>query len=82
MEIYVILGLVIVAIILLKVVLSNTSSKRKVFKDNIYNYSAKKLLMTRTEAEFFTKLDQVVKERYYVFPQVHLSALLDHKIKG
>ena len=82
MEIYVILGLVIVAIILLKVVVSNASSKRKVFKDNVYNYSAKNLLMTRTEAEFFTKLDQAVKERYYVFPQVHLSALLDHKIKG
>lgn len=82
MEIFIILGLVIVAIILLKVVLSNASSKRKVFKDNVYNYSAKNLLMTRTEAEFFTKLDQAVKERYYVFPQVHLSALLDHKIKG
>jgi very-short-patch-repair endonuclease len=82
MEIFIILGLVIVAIILLKVVLSNASSKRKVFKDNVYNYSAKNLLMTRTETEFFTKLDQAVKERYYVFPQVHLSALLDHKIKG
>lgn len=82
MEIYVILSLVIVAIILLKVVVSNASSKRKVFKDNVYNYSAKNLLMTRTEAEFFTKLDRVVAERYYVFPQVHLSALLDHKIKG
>lgn len=82
MQIFIILGLVIVAIILLKVVLSNASSKRKVFKDNVYNYSAKNLLMTRTEAEFFTKLDQAVKERYYVFPQVHLSALLDHKIKG
>ena len=82
MEIYVILGLVIVAIFLLKVGLSNASSKRKVFKDNVYNYSAKNLLMTRTEAEFFIKLDQVVKGRYYVFPQVHLSALLDHQIKG
>lgn len=82
MEIYVIVGLVIVAIVLLKAVLSNASSKRKVFKDNVYNYSAKSLLMTRTEAEFFTKLDMAVRERYYVFPQVHLSALLDHKIKG
>lgn len=28
------------------------------------------------------KLDHVVKERYYVFPQVHLSALLNHRVKG
>lgn len=38
--------------------------------------------MTRTEAEFFHKLERAVSERYYVFPQIHLSAILDHKIKG
>ena len=38
--------------------------------------------MTRTEADFFMKLERAVSERYYVFPQVHLSAILDHKIKG
>lgn len=82
MEIFIIFSLVIVAALLLKTVVSSASSKRKVFKNNTYNYSAKNLLMTRTETEFFIKLDQTVKERYYVFPQVHLSALLDHKIKG
>ena len=82
MENYVILGLVICAIVLLKLVLSNFSTKRKVFKDNVYSYTAKSLMMTRTECEFFLKLDRVVSERYYVFSQVHLSAILDHKIKG
>lgn len=62
--------------------MASSSSKRKVFKNNSYNYRAKSLIMTKTEADFFIKLDQVVKERYYVFPQVHLSALLDHKING
>lgn len=38
--------------------------------------------MTQTEAEFFVRLNQVVEERYFVFPQVHLSALLDHRVKG
>jgi len=38
--------------------------------------------MTRTEADFFLKLERAVSERYYVFPQVHLSAILDHKAKG
>lgn len=82
MENYVILGLFIVAIVLLKLVVSNFSTKRKVFKDNLYSYTAKSLMMTRTESEFFSKLDSVVNERYHVFPQVHLSALLDHKVKG
>lgn len=82
MENYVILGLFIVAIVLLKLVVSNFSTKRKVFKDNLYSYTAKSLMMTRTESDFFSKLDSVVNERYHVFPQVHLSALLDHKVKG
>jgi len=38
--------------------------------------------MTRTEDEFFLKLEQAVSERYYVFPQVHLSSLLDHHVDG
>ena len=82
MENYVILGLIVLTIVLFKLVLSSTSTKRKVFKDNLYTYTAKSLMMTRTESEFFSKLDRVVNERYHVFPQVHLSALLDHKVKG
>jgi very-short-patch-repair endonuclease len=38
--------------------------------------------MSPTESQFFLKLDKAVSERYYVFPQVHLSAILDHKVKG
>jgi very-short-patch-repair endonuclease len=79
---YIIGALVILAIILIKVLLSSSSNTKKVFKNNIYNYSAKYSLMTKTESDFFVKLDRAVSERYYVFPQVHLSALLDHKIKG
>jgi len=82
MEIYIILAFVFIVAVLVKIVASNSSSKRKVFKNNSYSYNSKELLMTRTEAEFFTKLDQAVSERYYVFPQVHLSALLDHRVKG
>lgn len=82
MEIYIIIGLVILAIVLFSSVTSSFSSKRKVFKDNVYSYTAKSLPMTRTEADFFKKLERAVSERYYVFPQVHLSAILDHKVKG
>jgi very-short-patch-repair endonuclease len=79
---YIIGALVVLAIILIKLHVSSSLKTKKVFKNNTYNYSAKNSLMTKTESEFFMKLERVVSERYFVFPQVHLSALLDHKVKG
>jgi len=76
MEIYIILGLIVLVAIVLKVLVSNASKTRKVFKNNKYTYIAKNLPMTSTEAEFFKKLTNAVEERYYVFPQIHLSAIL------
>ena len=79
--------LVIIALSLLVVLYAvshykSSSRTRKVFKNNTYSYTAKDLLMTRAETEFFVKLERAVSERYYVFPQVHLSSLLDHHVKG
>lgn len=59
-----------------------SGTKRKVFKNNTYGYLAKTSPMTRVESEFFFKLDRIVTDRYYVFPQVHLSSILDHRVKG
>lgn len=82
MENYIILALVILAAILISALSSHSASKRKVFKNNTYHYIAKNSLMTKTESDFFIKLERTVNERYYVFPQVHLSAILDHRVKG
>lgn len=80
---YVILAVIFVAVVaVLGVKFSSGSEKRKVLKNNKYAYYAKNSIMTRTEAEFFKKLNSAVSERYLVFPQVHLSALLDHRVKG
>ena len=80
---YVTLAVIVVAAVLIVALkISSGSEKRKVFKDNAYSYSAKPLIMTYTEAQFFAKLNAAVEERYFVFPQVHLSALLDHRVKG
>ncbi len=76
MEIYLLISLIFIVIILARTVLANSRNTKKVFKNNVYSYSAKLLLMTRTEAEFFVRLNRIVEERYFVFPQVHLSALL------
>ena len=82
MELYIIIISVVLIAILVRIVSSNSSSKRKVFKNNTYSYLAKSSLMSKAESDFFIKLNRAVSERYYVFPQVHLSALLDHKVKG
>lgn len=51
-------------------------------KKTIYNYQAKQCFMTKSENDFFRMLNNVVGDRYFIFPQAHLSAILDEKIKG
>lgn len=77
-----ILIVIVLALAVVWLKITSGSERQKVFKDNTYQYTAKESLMSRTEQEFFIKLDRAVGERYFVFPQVHLSALLDHRIKG
>ena len=48
----------------------------------LYQYKRKAFFMTRAEHEFFDLLVSHMGSEYYVFPQVHLSTLLDHKTKG
>jgi len=80
---YVLFVVIFIAVVIIAgVKLSSGSEKRKVFKNNKYSYSTKDLVMSRTEAEFFKKLNLIVDERYFVFPQVHLSTLFDHRVKG
>jgi very-short-patch-repair endonuclease len=48
----------------------------------IYHYERRDLIMTRAENEFFKMLDEAVGQDYYVFPQVHLSSLFEHRVQG
>ena len=83
MESYFVVGVIVLSvIIILAIKLSSSRERRGVLKNKVYSYTVKPLTMSKTEKEFFGKLLQVVEDRYYVFPQVHLSALLDHKVKG
>lgn len=80
---YVIFAVIFIAVVLVVAIkISSGSEKRKVFKNNKYSYYVKGQVMTRAEVEFFRKLNETVEERYFVFPQVHLSALLDYRVKG
>ena len=47
-----------------------------------YHYTRKEYLMTQSEGGFLRLLFETVGTQYYVVPQVHLSAIFDHKAKG
>jgi very-short-patch-repair endonuclease len=48
----------------------------------IYHYEKKLKVMTDAEGRFFEKLTNVIGERFIILPQAHLSAFINHKIKG
>ncbi len=82
MEILILVGIIVVAIFFFSLFRKNSSVERNIHKKNTYVYTARPLLMSNAEADFFLKIEVAVSERYYVFPQVHLSAILDHKVNG
>lgn len=47
-----------------------------------FDYKRKQYLLTKSEHDFFNILNQVIENQLYVFPQVHLSNLFEHKIYG
>ena len=60
----------------------NNNNESIEIKKTQYNYQTKQCLMTKSEKDFFRMLNSVAGDRYFIFPQVHLSAILDEKIKG
>jgi hypothetical protein len=47
-----------------------------------YRYEKKSSIMTPTELKFFRVLESAIGEHYYIFPQIHLDMVLEHKVKG
>ena len=58
---------------------SNKENKKEVSK---YNYERKKFLISPAEHECYNALVSAVGDKYYVFPQIHLSTFLDSKVIG
>lgn len=56
--------------------------KQTVKNKKVFQYTAKDCFMTATEKDFFQKLYKVAGEKYYIFPQAHLSSILNHKVTG
>ena len=72
--------LIIIAVILLKRYFPEIFLDQK--SKALYNYKRKDFLMSRAEHEFFDILVDITKDKYYVFPQIHLSTILDNKVVG
>ena len=51
-------------------------------KKSQYKYYAKSYVMTSRENECFKTLNEIFSSKWFVVPQVHLSALLDYRVKG
>jgi len=47
-----------------------------------YQYKLKSSIMTSSEFDFFKMLMSAVGDRYNVFPQIHLDAILNNKVYG
>lgn len=72
----IIIGIIIAIGIIFEIFLGGKSPKWK------YLYKSRGFLMTKAEREFFDILNSTIGGRYYIFPQVHLPTLFDHRIKG
>lgn len=72
--------LILVAVVLLKIYLPEIFLEEE--KKSVYNYKRKDFLMSRAEHEFFDILVGIVGNQYYIFPQIHLSTILDNKVVG
>lgn len=48
----------------------------------LYKYEKKRYLLTKSESDFYKQLLSLFGDKYYIFPQIHLSSILNHKIPG
>ncbi|HUB93952.1 MAG TPA: DUF2726 domain-containing protein [Verrucomicrobiae bacterium] len=74
--------LVIIVVLVALAAISKRLNSGKTKRPAVYRYARKEFFMNRAEHEFFNVLVAAVGSSYYVFPQVHLSTILDHKIEG
>lgn len=80
-NIYIFVAIIVVGLAIY-IELFNKRTSTTEIKKTIYKYQAKEYFMTKSENDFFRMLNNVAGDRYFIFPQVHLSAILDEKIKG
>lgn len=85
MEILLLLALIVVIVVFARRLRSKNDVANRsavTFTPPQYRYRRKDGIMTTVEAIFFKRLETIASDRYYIFPQIHLSALLKNETNG
>lgn len=73
---------IVVVVAVVRVFSRKNESDEVEYHKKRYEFMRRDDIMTRVEGELFRRLENIAGDRYYIFPQVHLSSLLDHKVNG
>lgn len=84
LELIIFVVIVVVAVVIAKALRGKSISESlsKSTKVNEYKYIQKKFFMSRAEHECFDAILKAVGNQYHVFPQVHLSLIVDNEVKS
>lgn len=69
----------IILVIIIKAAISDSENQKI---STVYRYNRKYVIMTEREQEFYKKLKLVCGDSILIFPQIHLSSLFFHNVKG
>ena len=75
------LTIIVSFVIIIKAIVSDSGNQRTSTLYN-YRYNRKYAIMTEREQEFYKKLKLICGDSILIFPQIHLSNLFFHNIKG
>lgn len=73
------LAIPVILVIIIKAIVSDSGNQKT---STIYRYNRKYVIMTEREQEFYKKLKLVCGDSILIFPQIHLSSLFFHNVKG
>jgi very-short-patch-repair endonuclease len=80
------MALIFIAVLAVYILRANDKQKSERIDQQkqpvLYRYKRKSFLMTKSENEFFQRLTSAVGGEYFIFPQIRLSSLLDHRVHG
>lgn len=79
-EVIIILFFVYIAVGIIFVLRKFDRTENTNKKKNIYKYTLKPQVITKTEGLFLTELLSAINDNEYIVPQAHLSMFLDHKV--
>lgn len=73
---------VLIVVIVLVAKLGSKSDVATTQPQSPYAYSPKATIMTSAEIAFYNRLQAIAGDRYYIFPQIHLTALANSHATG